>query len=124
IVFDAPISRAAESPLTGKYLTGERTIPVPTRRRPVGVAGRRIRLRGAREHNLKGIDVDIPLGALTVVTGVSGSGKSTLVHDVLYRALETRITGEHSAKQHLGERVGAFASPTGFEALDDVVLID
>ena len=71
-----------------------------------------------------GVDVRIPLGALTVVTGVSGSGKSTLVHDVLLRALETRLTGEHSAKQHLGERVGAFDALTGYEPLDDVVCID
>ncbi|MDZ7630788.1 MAG: hypothetical protein U5K74_05355 [Gemmatimonadaceae bacterium] len=58
------------------------------------------------------------------MTGVSGSGKSTLVHDVLYRALETRLTGEHSAKQHLGEMVGNVRSITGAEHFDDVVLID
>jgi excinuclease ABC subunit A len=122
IVFAGPMSRANESPLTGQYLTGARTIPLPAERRHLGP--RWLSLTGAREHNLKGVDVRIPLGALTVVTGVSGSGKSTLIHDVLYRALETRLTGEHSAKQHLGERVGAFATLTGFEALDDVVLID
>jgi excinuclease ABC subunit A len=55
---------------------------------------------------------------------VSGSGKSTLIHDVLMRALETKLTGEHSAKQHLGERVGDYGSITGYEALDDVVLVD
>jgi len=122
VVFAGPMSRAVESPLTGQYLTGARTIPLPAERRRLGP--RWINLTGAREHNLKGVDIRIPLGALTVVTGVSGSGKSTLVHDVLYRALETRLTGEHSAKQHLGERVGAFATVTGYEALDDVVLID
>jgi len=122
VVFAGPMSRAAESPLTGQYLTGARTIPLPAERRHLGP--RWLSLTGAREHNLKGVDVRIPLGALTVVTGVSGSGKSTLIHDVLYRALETRLTGEHSAKRHLGERVGAFATLTGFEALDDVVLID
>ena len=122
IVFAGPMARASESPLTGQYLTGARSIPLPAERRHLGP--RWITLSGAREHNLKSVDVRIPLGALTVVTGVSGSGKSTLVHDVLYRALETRLTGEHSAKQHLGERVGAFSDMTGFEALDDVVLID
>ncbi len=122
VVFAGPMSRAVESPLTGQYLTGARTIPLPAERRRLGP--RWVNLTGAREHNLKGVDIRIPLGALTVVTGVSGSGKSTLVHDVLYRALETRLTGEHSAKQHLGERVGAFATVTGYEALDDVVLID
>ena len=122
VVFAGPMSRAAESPLTGQYLTGARTIPLPSERRHLGP--RWLTLTGAREHNLTGVDIRIPLGALTVVTGVSGSGKSTLVHDVLFRALETRLTGEHSAKQHLGERVGAFATLAGYEALTDVVLID
>jgi excinuclease ABC subunit A len=122
VVFAGAIADAAKSPLTGKYLTGERTIPVPEKRRKVGP--RWIRLTGAREHNLRGVDIKVPIGALTVVTGVSGSGKSTLVHDVLFRALEQRITGEHSAKQHLGERVGAFDELSGYESLDDVVLVD
>jgi excinuclease ABC subunit A len=122
LVFAGPMSRVRESPLTGKYLTGEREIPVPASRRRLGPQW--LTLTGAREHNLTGVDVRFPLGAVTVVTGVSGSGKSTLIHDVLMRALETKLTGEHSAKQHLGERVGAFDSLTGYEALDDVVLVD
>jgi excinuclease ABC subunit A len=61
---------------------------------------------------------------VTAVTGVSGSGKSTLIHDVLLRALETRLHGEHGAKQHLGEKVGTFETITGVEAIDDVVGID
>ncbi|MEP6990480.1 MAG: excinuclease ABC subunit UvrA, partial [bacterium] len=122
LVFAGPMSRADESPLTGQYLSGERTIPLPAARRRVGPQW--LTLTGAREHNLKGVDVRIPLGTVTAVTGVSGSGKSTLVHDVLMRALETRLTGEHSAKQHLGERVGDFDDLTGYEALDDVVLVD
>jgi excinuclease ABC subunit A len=122
VVWSGPVSRAAESPLTGRYLTGERSIPLPDERRRLGP--RWVTLAGAREHNLRGVDVRIPLRALTVVTGVSGSGKSTLVHDVLYRALETHLRGEHSAKRHLGERVGAYASLTGWEPIDDVVLID
>ena len=122
VVFNGPVSDAAESPLTGKYLTGERTIPLPEKRRRTGPKW--IRLTGAREHNLRGVDIKVPVGALTAVTGVSGSGKSTLVHDILFRALEQRITGEHSAKQHLGERVGAFDELTGYESLDAVVLVD
>ncbi len=122
VVFTGPIADAGKSPLTGKYLTGERTIPLPAKRRKTGP--RWIRLTGAREHNLRGVDIKVPIGALTAVTGVSGSGKSTLVHDILFRALEQRITGEHSAKQHLGERVGAFDELTGYESLDDVVLVD
>ncbi len=122
LVFAAPIARAGESPLTGRYLTGEREVPLPARRRRTGP--RWITLTGAREHNLKGIDVRIPVGAVTVVTGVSGSGKSTLVHDVFMRALETSLRGETSAKQHLGEVVGSYDKLTGADAIDDVVSVD
>ena len=122
LVFAGPMSRVSESPLTGQYLTGERFVPVPVTRRRLGPQW--LTLTGAREHNLKQVDVRIPLGVLTAVTGVSGSGKSTLIHDVLMRALETKLTGEHSAKQHLGERVGAFDALTGYESLEAVVLVD
>ncbi len=122
IVFAGPLSRVSESPLTGKYLTGERDIPMPLERRRLGPQW--ITLTGAREHNLKGVDIRIPIGALTVVTGVSGSGKSTLVHDVLYRALETRLVGESSAKRHLGESIGEYETITGWDAIDEVVMID
>ena len=123
IVFAGPVAdAAAQSPLTGAYLAGTRTLADAGTRRELG--RRWLTLSGAREHNLQGVDVRIPLGALTCVTGVSGSGKSTLVHDVLYRALEQRLTGEHSAKQHLGERVGVFDSLEGTEAIDEVILVD
>ena len=122
LVFTGPLSRVSESPLTGQYVTGARSIPLPDERRRLGP--RWITLTGAREHNLQDVDIRVPLGALSVVTGVSGSGKSTLVHDVLYRALETHLVGEHTAKIHLGEKVGEYEAITGFDALEDVVLID
>jgi excinuclease ABC subunit A len=122
LVFAGPTSRAEESPLTGQYLTGARTIPLPERRRKPGP--RWLTVTGAREHNLRDVTARFPLGALTCVTGVSGSGKSTLVHDVLLRALERKLTGEHTARQHLGERVGEYGTLEGWEALDEVVLVD
>ncbi|HET8769776.1 MAG TPA: excinuclease ABC subunit UvrA [Gemmatimonadaceae bacterium] len=122
VVFSGPTSTAAESPLTGRYLTGARVIPMPARRRRAGPAW--LTVTGAREHNLRGVTARIPLGTLTCFTGVSGSGKSTLVHDVIFRALERALTGEHTARQHLGERVGAFDALTGWDALDEVVLVD
>ena len=122
LMFAGPMRDVAQSPLTGKYLTGTRTIPLPATRRAVGP--RWLELRGASAHNVHAVDVRLPLGALTVVTGVSGSGKSTLVHDILFHAVEARLHGEHSAKEHLGETVGHFTSLTGHEHIDDVVLVD
>jgi excinuclease ABC subunit A len=101
--------------LTAKYLRGELAIPVPnTRRRGIG---QKLKLHGASEHNLKGVDVEIPLNTLTCVTGVSGSGKSTLVHDVLYAAIKR-------AKGDWDRRVGVFRKIEGLEYLTDVVLVD
>ncbi|PYO94801.1 MAG: excinuclease ABC subunit A [Gemmatimonadetes bacterium] len=122
LVYQGPAAAVCEAgTLTGQYLSGEKRIGVPSARRP---AVRWLEVTGARLHNLQGVDVRIPLGTLTAVTGVSGSGKSTLVHDVLYRQLERRLRGEHSAKQHLGEPVGEIAGLKGSEYLEDVVLID
>ncbi len=107
---------------TGHYLSGNLSRTVG-KRRPVD--GARIRLSGAALHNLRGAEAEFPIGAMTVVTGVSGSGKSTLVHDILYRALERELRGGRtSAKEHLGEVVGAYGSLTGLEHVEDVVLID
>lgn len=122
VIFAGPISEAANSPLTGQYLTGAKTIPLPKKRRPVGP--RFVELRGATAHNVHNADIKIPVGALTVVTGVSGSGKSTLVHDILFHAIETRLHGEHSAKEHLGETVGTYRTLTGDDLFDDIVLVD
>ena len=86
--------------------------------------GPRLVLRGARLHNVRGVDVAIPLGSLTLVTGVSGSGKSTLIRGVLYHALEREITDRSSAKPHLGEPAGSWVRLEGGELLEDVVLVD
>ncbi len=101
--------------LTSKYLRQELAIPVPTSRRRG--TGQTLRLLGASEHNLKDVDVSIPLNTLTCVTGVSGSGKSTLVHDVLYAAVKR-------AKGGWDKRVGSFRKLEGVEYITDVVLVD
>jgi excinuclease ABC subunit A len=121
VVFAGPVPDARDT-LTADYLQGRKRIGVPSERRRAGPNW--LKLRGAALHNLARIDADIPLATLTAVTGVSGSGKSTLVHDVLYRQLEARMHGGHSAKSHLGEAVGAVETLTGWELLKDVVLID
>jgi excinuclease ABC subunit A len=123
LVFQGSYDAMLVSPtLTGRYLAGEKSIAVPSVRRRAGP--RWVTIQGARANNLAGIDVAIPVGTLTVVTGVSGSGKSTLVTDVLYRHLERHFEGKHSAKEHLGELVGDVKRITGLEALEGVVLVD
>jgi len=120
VVYAGPVAGATDT-LTGQYLSGKKRIGVPSARRRLGPW---LQVRGATLHNLTDVDVDIPIGALTAVTGVSGSGKSTLVHDVLYRQLEARLHGGHSAKEHLGETVGAVRELKGVEHLQDVLLVD
>jgi excinuclease ABC subunit A len=124
LVFEGPPARLLEADtMTGAFLSGVDGIPVPSRRRRA--SGARLVLRGATLHNVHDVDVEIPLGTLTAVTGVSGSGKSTLVHDILYRALEKGFAGgETSAREHLGEAVGNWTALEGAHHLDDVVLVD
>ena len=101
--------------LTGQYLSGARRIPVPAVRRKG--SGNVLRVLGARENNLKNVDVNIPLGTFTVVTGVSGSGKSSLVNEVLYKALAARLNGAR-------DRAGKHDGLQGLEHLDKVIAID
>jgi excinuclease ABC subunit A len=121
LIYAGPVADATDT-LTAQYLSGRKRIGVPSRRRPVN--GPRLTLRGATLHNLRNVDVDIPLGTLTAVTGVSGSGKSTLVHDVLLRHLERRLEGEDSARTHLGEVVGRVRTLDGWQALKAVAVVD
>jgi len=107
---------ASEESLTGAYLTGRESIPLPAVRRK-RVRGREVAVKGASEHNLRGVDVAFPLGCFIAVTGVSGSGKSTLVNDILYSALAKEL---HGARTVPGRHVRV----TGMQYLDKVVHVD
>jgi excinuclease ABC subunit A len=107
---------ASKESVTGAYLSGRRSIPMPQRRRPVDPA-RVLTVMGAREHNLTGIDVSFPLGTLIAVTGVSGSGKSTLVNSILYTVLANELNGARQVP-------GRHTRVTGLEHLDKVVHVD
>jgi excinuclease ABC subunit A len=101
--------------LTGKYLRGDLQIKLPKQRR--ARTNRALQIRSASEHNLKGIDVELPLGMMTCITGVSGSGKSTLVHDIVYAGLKKQ-RGEWTG------HVGSFAELKGGQFVSDIVLVD
>jgi excinuclease ABC subunit A len=117
IVAHGPLDTILAEPesITGQYLAGHRRIPRPQHRRP-GTQGALV-IRGAREHNLKGIDVRVPLGMFVCVTGVSGSGKSTLIDDILHRALAQRLHGVRM-------RPGAHDRIEGVNLIDKVINID
>ncbi|SEK93474.1 excinuclease ABC subunit UvrA [Streptacidiphilus jiangxiensis] len=102
--------------LTGAYLSGRRAIPLPEVRRPLDTK-RQITVHGAREHNLRDVDVSFPLGLFTAVTGVSGSGKSTLVNDILYTHLARELNGARSVP-------GRHTRVTGTDLVDKVVHVD
>ena len=117
IIANGPIEAVLAEPrsVTGAFLRGERAVPIPEKRRKGN--GKKLVVKGARQHNLQDLNVRFPLGTFTAVTGVSGSGKSTLVTDVLYRALARELNGSR-------EPVGAHDKLEGAEQIDKIVEID
>ncbi len=117
IIANGPLETVLAEPrsITGAYLRGDRAVPIPAVRR-IG-NGNALRVKGAREHNLRRVDLRVPLGTFVAVTGVSGSGKSTLVTEVLYRALARELNGSR-------EPVGAHDSLEGAEHVDKIIEID
>ncbi len=104
--------------LTGKYLSGKMIIDVPLVRRPVRKETRFINIKGARENNLKDIDINIPLGMFVCITGVSGSGKSTLVNNILYGDIKRKLEGSYN------EKIGEHDSLEGVQYIDAIEMID
>lgn len=117
VVFAGTVDKLlkCKSSITGQYLSGKKRIPLPDKRREGN--GKFLTVHGATEHNLKNIDVTIPLGKLICVTGVSGSGKSSLVNEVIYKHLAAKLNRARI-------RAGSFASMDGIEELDKVICID
>ncbi|MEK7159502.1 MAG: excinuclease ABC subunit UvrA [Patescibacteria group bacterium] len=116
-VDDCQLQGQAKTSLTGQYLRGEQKIELPERRRKVDNHTPKISIHGAAEHNLKNINVEIPLRRLVCLTGVSGSGKSTLMHDTLYRAIQNK-------KLRMNKWMGKHKNITGSEYIDKIIKID
>ena len=106
---------ACPESVTGQYLSGVKKIEVPAQRRPGN--GKFLTIRGARENNLKNVDVQIPLGCFNVVTGVAGSGKSSLINEILYKSLAAQLNGAKT-------RPGKHKDILGVEELDKIINID
>ena len=119
IIAEGTLQEIRDNPrsITGQYLNGVKSIPVPDKTRS-GHPGKFMELKGARENNLQNVNVKIPLGTFTAVTGVSGSGKSSLIIHTFYKAAQKKL--EHLSKVHAGE----FDSMTGFEHIDKIIDID
>ncbi|HYI22390.1 MAG TPA: excinuclease ABC subunit UvrA, partial [Candidatus Limnocylindrales bacterium] len=117
VIASGPLSAVLDEPrsITGAYLRGEMAVPIPEKRRKG--SGKALKVRGAREHNLKNIDATFPLGTMTAVTGVSGSGKSTLVTEILYRSLARTLN-------HARDMPGAHDTVDGVANIDKVIEID
>ena len=117
VVFSGPVDELCrcEASITGQYLSGRKKIPVPEKRREGN--GKLLTVRGARENNLKNVDVSFKLGAFNCVTGVSGSGKSSLVNEIVHKRLASELNGAHT-------RPGVHEDMQGLDALDKVIDID
>jgi excinuclease ABC subunit A len=110
--------------LTGKYLRGEEIIPIPQKRRKVDSHTPKIKIKGAEEHNLKKVNVEIPLRRFVCLTGVSGSGKSTLMHKILYRAVANRVNYHGRVPADKRKQVGKHREVLNTEYIDKIIKID